>query len=232
MRAPAGKTLHDVAIFRALSGEARARVERLCSWRTVRARENIVHFQDESREVFFLIKGKAHVIIYSVAGKAVTYRDIAPGEMFGEYAAIDGRRRSASVEAAVTSLVACMPGAEFKKLLRREPAVMEALLAQAIAQVRVLTARIFEFSTLAVNNRIQAEVLRLARNGQVRGVEARIASLPTHAEIASRISTHREAVTRELGRLASIGLIEPRRPALVVKDVPRLASMVDDAMGE
>ena len=55
---------------------------------------------------------------------------------------------------------------------------------------------------------------------------------PTHVEIASRVSTHREAVTRELNRLSRIGIIERRGGPLLVKDVDRLAGMVQSATGE
>ena len=41
------------------------------------------------------------------------------------------------------------------------------------------------------------------------GKSARIAPAPTHTEIASRVSTHREAVTREFARLSRIGLFTP-----------------------
>jgi signal-transduction protein with cAMP-binding, CBS, and nucleotidyltransferase domain len=51
-------------------------------------------------------------------------------------------------------------------------------------------------------------------------------------EIASRVSTHREAVTRELNRLSRIGLITRGGDALLVRDVDRLAQMVQDATGE
>ena len=54
----------------------------------------------------------------------------------------------------------------------------------------------------------------------------------THVEIANRISTHREAVTRELNRLARIGIIERRSGTLLVRDVDRLATMVQEATGE
>ena len=55
---------------------------------------------------------------------------------------------------------------------------------------------------------------------------------PTHVEIASRVSTHREAVTRELNRLAKIGIIERRGGTLLIKDLDHLGQMVQDATGE
>ena len=109
---------------------------------------------------------------------------------------------------------------------------MLALLNQFVSKIRTLTTRVYEFSALAVSNRIQAELLRLANLAAQEGNCARIASAPTHAEIASRISTHREAVTRELNRLARLGLIERKGGALVVKDIRRLAAMVHEITGE
>jgi hypothetical protein len=50
--------------------------------------------------------------------------------------------------------------------------------------------------------------------------------------MASRISTHREAVTRELNRLSRIGIIERRGTNLVIKDIDRLIAMVHEATGE
>ena len=44
---------------------------------------------------------------------------------------------------------------------------------------------------------------------------------------ASRVSTHREALTRELNRLSRIGIIKRKRGALLVKDVDRLAEMAN-----
>jgi CRP-like cAMP-binding protein len=150
------------------------------------AGEPIVDYLDASDDVFFIVSGEVRVTIYSVAGKAVSFRELGPGDTFGEFPAIDGGPRSAGVEARTSCLLASMPA-------------------------------------LAVNNRIQAEILRLASLAPKDGKSARIAPAPTHGEIASRVSTHREAVTRELNRLARIGLIERKGGALVVKDIDRLA---------
>ena len=110
-----------------------------------------------------------------------------------------------------------------------EPRMAKALLVHAVAQIRALTTRVFEFSTLAVNNRIQAELLRLARQGRLDGNIATIAPVPKHAEIASRISTHREAVAREISRLEALGLLQRKTRSIVITDLARLARMVDDA---
>jgi CRP/FNR family transcriptional regulator, cyclic AMP receptor protein len=227
-----GQSLERVSIFAGIPAETLTRIQKRCSWRIYEPGEPIVDYLDASDDVYFIGMGEARVSIYSVDGKAVTFTDLGPGDMFGEYAAIDGARRSATIEAKTKCAVASLSGTAFRELLQQEPTVMLALLRQFVAKIRTLTTRVYEFSALAVGNRIQAEVLRLARMSPQQGKSACISSPPTHSEIASRISTHREAVTRELNRLARLGIIERKGNSMVVKDVDRLAEMVHEVTGE
>jgi CRP/FNR family cyclic AMP-dependent transcriptional regulator len=61
---------------------------------------------------------------------------------------------------------------------------------------------------------------------------ATINSIPTHSAIANRVLTRREAVARELSRLARQGLIERKPEALLIRDVNALDAMVRQALGE
>jgi CRP/FNR family cyclic AMP-dependent transcriptional regulator len=225
-------SLAGVAIFAGLPRETLERIQRSCAWRRYEPGEPIVNYLDASDDVFFVAEGEVRVTIYSLAGKAVSFSDMGAGAVFGEYPAIDRGPRSASVEARTSCLVASLPAEAFRELLRTEPRVAQVLLPQLVTKIRALTTRVYEFSTLAVKNRIQAELLRLANLAPKDGKRARIAPVPTHVEIASRVATHREAVTRELNRLSRIGVIERESGALVVKDVDRLAELVHAATGE
>jgi CRP/FNR family transcriptional regulator, cyclic AMP receptor protein len=225
-------SLAGVAIFAGLPRETLERIQRSCAWRRYEPGEPIVNYLDASDDVFFVAEGEVRVTIYSLAGKAVSFSDMGAGAVFGEYPAIDRGPRSASVEARTSCLVASLPAEAFRELLRTEPRVAQVLLPQLVTKIRALTTRVYEFSTLAVKNRIQAELLRLASLAPKDGKRARIAPVPTHVEIASRVATHREAVTREFNRLSRIGVIERESGALVVKDVDRLAELVHAATGE
>lgn len=225
-------SLGGIAIFADLAPPALAHIERRCDWRSYDPGEPIIGHLDSSDEVFFIVSGVARAIIYSVQGKAVTFSDMGPGEMFGEYAAIDGGPRSAGIDARTRCLVASMPASAFRSLLQSDPVVALRLMRQLVSKIRALSTRIYEFSALAVNNRIQAELLRLATLASHSGNTAEIDPAPIHADIASRMSTHREAVTRELSRLAKLGIIERRGRALVVLDLARLTSLVHEVTGE
>jgi CRP/FNR family transcriptional regulator, cyclic AMP receptor protein len=226
------KSLAGIRALRELSREALANVEKRCSWHDVPPRFEIIGYQDVSNDVFFVVEGQVKIIIYSSSGKAVTFRTLQAGEMFGELSAIDDHPRSASVEAISRSLIAKVTGQAFWDVIGSEPAVTRAVLIHLVGLIRSLSTRVYEFSTLAVQNRIHAELLRLARDGVPAGTGVLIAKAPTHSDIASRISTHREAVAREFSRLAKLHLVQRHGAGLLITDLNRLGRMVAEATEE
>jgi CRP/FNR family cyclic AMP-dependent transcriptional regulator len=225
-------SLQGISLFASLESDILGRIQERCAWRSYEPGDWVVNYLDSSYDVFFIVSGEVRVTIYSHSGKAVSFCDLGPGNVFGEYAAIDGESRSASVEAHSSCLLASVSAAAFLKLLQNEPSVAQELLRKLVKTIRVLDRRVYEFSTLAVNNRIRAEVLRIANLSSRKGNCAYLVPAPTHGEIASRVSTHREAVTRELTRLTHLGILERQGHTLVVRDVDRLELIVHDATGE
>jgi CRP-like cAMP-binding protein len=157
--AQVSQSLEGIAVFKGLQPDTLARLQKRCGWRHYKPQEPIVDYLDASDEVFFIVAGEARASIYSLLGKVVTFSDLVPGDMFGEYAAIDEAPRSATIEARTECLIASMSGAVFREVLQTEPQVAQALLRQFVAKIRALTTRVYEFSALAVSNRIQAELL-------------------------------------------------------------------------
>ena len=225
------KLLSGIELFSSLSEEELRLVSDRCNWRNCSAGEQVVSHRDSSCAVYFVIAGRLRAKVFSVEGKEVSYRDISTGEMFGEFAAIDGKPRSADVSALDDSCIATMSPEVFWRILRDHSAVTASLLRHLTGIIRVYSDRIFEFSTLAVKNRIHAELLRLARLGVNSDNTAMISPAPTHEEIATRISTHREAVTREMNQLGRTGLIAREGRVLYILDLGGLKQMVEDVTG-
>jgi CRP/FNR family cyclic AMP-dependent transcriptional regulator len=228
---PTGRLLEVIEIFRSVSPEDRETLAKMFRWKRYGADQQVISHLDDSTNVFLVIEGVVRVVVYSPAGKEVTFRDIEAGEYFGELAAIDGLPRSATVAAVTDSLVASVSAEVFWEILRTYPDAAALVMKQLAKSVRALTERVFEFSALAVRNRVHAELLRLALHHMVGDNAALIKPAPTHAELASRISTHREAVTRELNQLSRDGLVERRAGALAIHDVERLANLVQNVVG-
>jgi len=224
--------LKRISVLAQLSDAALQRVADKCKWRTYSAGEQILCRDDSSTDVLFLLAGTARAISYSQDGKAVVFVDLKPDAMFGEIAAIDRKQRSASVEALGRCAIASLSADHFEQLMLGEPSVAIATLRHVVAHVRRLSERVFEFSTLAVQNRIHAELLRLAREVSQEHSQVTLSPAPSLSDIADRISTHREAVSRELSRLKGIGLLRRERGNLVITNVGKLSELVSDAKGE
>jgi CRP-like cAMP-binding protein len=225
------ETLSGIEIFRQMPPADVAALGRRCRWRRYRAHQQIVGYLDDTKDVFFLVHGKARIVIHAASGREVCLGYLNAGQVFGELSALDGHPRSATVVVLSDALVASLPAPVFRDVVRRHGCVADALLRRLTRVVRMLSERVHEFSALPVPARIQAELLRLAREHGGEGNRAVIRPAPTHAEIASRVSTHREAVTRELSDLARGGLIERRSGDLIVCDVAALAALVEEARG-
>ena len=229
-----GETLAGIAIFRDLPPDELASLARRCSWRRYRAGQTILNYRDNRHAVFFVVQGCASVLYHSASGREVRFGDFTAGNVFGEFAAIDGAPHMADVVCVTDALVAAMSADLFREVLRRHETVCAAVLRRLTGIARTMSRRVIEFSTLPVRHRLHAELLRLARidAADPRRRTAVIAPAPTHAEIASRISTHREAVSRELAELTRSGLVERRGGELILRDVGALAQMVEEALEE
>jgi len=193
------------------------------------AGELVIGHTDPSFDVLLLVQGSARASLYSADGQHVGFHDMPAGTMFGEIAAIDGLPRSASVEAGEACIIARLPRKRFLALIESNPAFALAVTRQLAGHIRRLTTRVFEFSTMAVRQRLRAELLRLAKPSQASSDAAAIASLPTHAELASRISTHREAVSREMAWLESQGLTAKQGRNLIIPSLAKFRSLLDQS---
>ena len=224
--------LRQIALLAGLSDQRLDQLAQQCLWHSVAAGKPLLLRAEQQGEVFLLVSGRVRVTTYSANGRQVTFRDSEAGEHFGDIAAIDGGPRSADVVTLEPCVVASLDRAAFLALLRDEPLVAERVMQRLAALVRQLSERVIDLSTLGVQNRLHAELLRLARGAGFDGNQARLEPAPRHAALASQISTNREQVTRELNALVRSGVLRKDSRALVLEDAGRLERMVAQVRGD
>jgi CRP-like cAMP-binding protein len=228
---PSALGLRNVSLLAGVDAESLETLAQQCRWRRFTSGQRVVSREAQDRDVYLIIAGRVQATAFSASGRQVTYRDIRAGDWFGELAAVDGRARSADVEALEDTVVATMSPNVFRELMHKHPSVCDCVLDRLAGLVRNLTERIFEFSTLGVQNRVHNELLRLAHEAGVQGNVARIQPAPRHADIAGKVSTYREQVTRELSAMVKQGLVKRDSGALVIPDVERLERIVAEIRG-
>ncbi|MCP5246271.1 MAG: Crp/Fnr family transcriptional regulator [Burkholderiales bacterium] len=223
--------LSTIKEFQALSPSDLTEIANDCHWDRYHEGKEIIHFHDKSNSVFFIAQGEIRVTYHSLSGHEVILCDLSAGEMFGELSAIDGEYRSATVLAKTSTLLASMTAADFMKIIYSNRTVAGTILKRLVSEVRRLTDRVYDFSTLAVSNRIQTELLRIAKKHMTGPNTAVISPAPTHFDLASLVGTHREAVTRELSSLAKKKVVIRKGQDLHILDIEKLTDMVNMVRG-
>ena len=232
MSGDSDRSLASIFLFKGLTEDALQKIEERCRWRDYAPQETIIDFKDDSEDVYFITKGVARVVNYSVSGREVAFDDLRTGSLFGELAAIDGEPRSANVVAIAPSTVATMNAATFRSMLEENPPVAIVLMKRLTQMVRLSVERIMDLSTLGANNRVHAELLRLAKSNIRDDGTAVISPVPIHSELASRVSTTRETVARVLSELTRKGLVKKSGNSLILLDTARLQDMVEQFRGD
>jgi CRP-like cAMP-binding protein len=179
----------------------------------------------EADDVYLINSGRFQISLMSAHGREVILRDMGADRIVGELAAIDRLPRSASVIALEDAQLAHMRGDEFVAFLGSVPQAGLWMAQQLAARVRDLTEKTFELATLSVSSRIHAELMRLAATAKDQGDKVTVTGFPTHAEMAARVGTHREAVSRELSQLAQEGLIKRSGRTLDILSVSGLHAL-------
>lgn len=199
---------------------------------TLRPGQIVIGHQDSTSDAFVVLEGSVRVELHSLGGRDIFLADVGSGGLVGEFAALDDQPRSASVAALDSCVLACIPGAIFRTTVNGDPAAADWMARRLVKHIRLLTERIFELNALAVRSRLHCELLRLSLDAGVEGNQAVIAPAPTHIELANRIGSHREAVTRELQYLQTEGIVVRHGRKLAMNDVAKLAEIVRAAAGD
>jgi CRP/FNR family transcriptional regulator, cyclic AMP receptor protein len=216
-----------ITLLSALPPALGAAILDACTLRQFDVGETIVGESDATTDLFFLLEGSVAVKAFSDLGYQVSYTELNAGAMFGEFSAIDGAPRSATVEALTRVVVARLRNDLFRKFLDHEAALGAALSMHLVKRTRALSERIFEFSTVPVAQRIRLELLRLGRAAGGHDDRVVIKPAPTHHEIAARISTHREAVSREIADLAKRKIVISGRQSIEIISMQALKTIAE-----
>ena len=217
----------SIELFHGLGDTVKKEVARSSVGQLFDEGETILSRDSSSEDVIFLLSGLVRISNFSVSGKEVTFREQGAGEVVGLLSAIDGKPRSADVTALEKTLIARTPRVTFQKCYRDYPEIAERIMAHLTELVRMLSDRVNEYGTMTVKQRLYSELLRLGDSRECLDDEAIIANFPTHIEIANRIATHREAVSRELSNLLNQNLIRKNGKDIIIESVSELRSRLD-----
>ncbi|MCU0241584.1 MAG: Crp/Fnr family transcriptional regulator [Vicinamibacteria bacterium] len=201
--------LRNLPIFSGLSDQDLAGLASLAT-RKFCPKDTVVFFENDQGDSFFaIVSGRIKVTILGDDGKEVILSVLGPGDFFGEMALLDDEPRSATAIAAVDTELLCLKRVEFHGAVQRNPTIVMGLMHVLTARLRKANHQISTLALLDVYGRVARVLLDIAREEGKRLKDGRIAfHRATHQELANRIGTTRETVTRMLKDLERQGLIQ------------------------
>jgi len=210
--------LRTVPIFSELSDADIASLARLASRRRY-PKDTVVFFENEEGDFFFMIvEGRIKVTILGDDGREVILSILGTGDFFGEMALLDNEPRSATAIAIEDSELVSLHRHDFQSVLSDNRSIMSALIKILAARIRKANHQISTLALLDVYGRVARVIVDMARDEGRRLKDGRIAfRRATHQEIANRIGTTRETVTRMLKDLERQGMLHIEGREIVVQ---------------
>jgi CRP/FNR family transcriptional regulator, cyclic AMP receptor protein len=168
----------------------------------------IVSEGDAGDTLFILLQGSVRTYGTDADGREVTYGTIPAPNYFGEMS-LDGGARSASVEALEPCVCAVVTSHRVRDHLARCPDLAFELITKIIARARSATVTARNLALLDAYGRLAAQGKRA------------IPERTTHADLAQRIGTSREMVSKLLRDLEKGGYVSvDKRSLVLVKKLP------------
>jgi len=226
------QSFSGIPVLSCLGSEMAERYARSCFFKDYGPHELIIDADDESTDVRFVISGRVRVIHRIAVGKEVILGEMSDGDYFGEIAAIDGQARSANVTTLTKVRICVMPQRCFLEILEEAPKVALEVLRTLAGRVRTLNLRLAEHSFLQAKHRLYSELLRLSKPRAGHPEHRVVTPPPIQRELAERIGTRREVVSRELNQMEREGVVEKTKGALVLVNVDELQRRISAAWEE
>ena len=178
---------------------------------------------EASDHVVVLLNGRAKVSSYTADGKEVVLAVRGPGELLGDFSALDGGARSATVAALEAIEALMIPADRFKLFLEHHPRLAVLLLQTWSRRVRDADRKRVEFGAYDTPGRVARRLMELVeRYGEGDGTMVRISLSLTQDELAGWTGASREAVSKALREFRDRGWIATGRRAITVLDVDAL----------
>jgi CRP/FNR family cyclic AMP-dependent transcriptional regulator len=206
--------LHNIELFADLDEQEFANLAHKAVTRQFPRNTVVINEGDISDSLYVILEGAVKVFLSNEDGKEVILNTQGPGEYFGEMALLDPAPRSASVMTTEKSRLSIIAKPDFEAFLRQHPEAMLKILCRSIKRLRALTDTVGSLALLDVYGRVARLLLKLAESeGALRVVKAEL----TQQDIANRIGSSREMVSRILKDLRTGGYIEMRDRHIILR---------------
>jgi CRP/FNR family cyclic AMP-dependent transcriptional regulator len=169
----------------------------------------LVTEDDRTDTLFIILSGQVKAYGANADGREVVYSSQGAGEYFGEMT-LDGNARSASVMTLVPTSCAVVSGADLRDFLAQHPDFALHLVKNLIGRLRESTGTVKSLALDDVYGRIARLLHKLAKTDALDKTVRVLPDKLTQQDIAERVGSSREMVSRVFKPLLEGGYVEMR----------------------
>lgn len=180
--------------------------------------ETIYRRQDPGNSLMMVLAGRIKITNINADGREIVLAFLAPGDLNGEIAVLDGKERSANAIAVEHSEAFVLYARDLIPALRAHPDVMLEIMQVLCEKVRAASA-VIEDNTLEMSARTAKGLLRLAEQfGKREKGGIRLDLKVSQSELGKYLNLSRANVSRQLGRLRDANVIKLSGTQILITD--------------
>jgi CRP-like cAMP-binding protein len=178
--------------------------------------------------VFVVTRGRSVLRSRVRAGRGFVPWIATPGETFGSEGLAPNARYATDARADEESETVFLSSARFRSFVREQPQHSLTLINQLMAERASLLDKLRELTTLSVEQRLIATLVRMSSNSTFTRDDGRIVlCTQRYRLLCELVGATRESVSLVLGRLTGEGLVERKGTTLIIAPPATLAERLD-----
>jgi CRP/FNR family transcriptional regulator, cyclic AMP receptor protein len=218
-------TLRRLPLFIDLSDEELAAIAKDVTRRRYKRGEAIFSEGDPCNELLIVEEGSVRILKSAPSGRSQLIAIERRGSSLAEAPVFDGGTYHATAEAVEGVVLLSLPADDFRKICVETPDLALKMFKILGYRLRHLARLVEELSFSTVRGRLIAHLLQLAQSaGRETEFGIQFELRENNEELAARLGTVRELVSRNLGLLHGAGLIEMNRRTVNIRDLAALRS--------
>jgi CRP/FNR family cyclic AMP-dependent transcriptional regulator len=183
---------------------------------------------DPGTHLYVVRAGRVRLAITSEEGRELSFRHAAPGDLFGEIAALDGSPRSADATALTAVAAYALEREAFRDLWSRRPGISAGIVACLCRRLRETSTQLGAIALHPLETRLaQFLLLALGNAPTPPGKRVPLELGFSQAELAQLLGASRPKVNAALGALESAGALKRTMDRLFC-DPAKLADIARD----
>jgi CRP/FNR family transcriptional regulator len=220
-------TLRRVPLFAELSDQQLGAIAERATRKRYERYSTVFSEGDACRELLIVEEGSVKLLKSAANGRQQLMGIERTGNTLAEVPVFDGGRYTVTALVVEPTILLRLDAEHFRRVCLQQPDVAVKVIKVLGHRLRRLEQLVEELSFSTVRGRLIAYLLRLAgERGKRDGSSVDFELNENNEELAARVGTVRELISRNLGRLHGDGLIAMRRRFVRIPDVQRLEDEV------